>query len=120
LEQHVHHVAEDVELELLGSGVADPHNAIRCSVAYRTACYSLRRAGHRAQETVGAATSRDTAAIASSLASSDAMLREYAAAAAARIAHRDPGPLIQTIESVDPTIKQFAMDMAERADIASK
>jgi len=67
---------------------------------------------------LGAAASPDTAAITSHLASTDSMLHKYAAAAAARIVRRDPRPLMQAIDSVDPTIKQFAMDMAERAGIS--
>ncbi len=66
---------------------------------------------------LGSVASRDIVAITSSLTSSEAVLRRYAAAAAARMVHRDSGPLRQAMESADPTIKQFAADMAARAGI---
>ena len=66
---------------------------------------------------LGSVASRDIIAITSSLGSSDAVLRRYAAAAAARMVHRDSSPLRQAMESADPTIKQFAADMAARAGI---
>ena len=66
---------------------------------------------------LGSVASRDSVAITSALASSDAVLRRYAAAAAARMVNRDSGPLRQAMESTDPTIKQFATDMAARAGI---
>lgn len=61
--------------------------------------------------------SADPAAVVSLLASSDPMLRRYAAAAAARMAHRDPRALKQVMKSADPTLKQFAVDMGARAGI---
>lgn len=67
---------------------------------------------------LNSAVSHNTAAIVSGLASSDALIRRYAAAAAARLVHRDAGPLKQATESADPTIKQFAIDMAARAGIS--
>jgi len=51
-------------------------------------------------------------------ADSDSVLRGYAAAAAVRVAHRDPTPLRQAMRSADTTIKQFAEDMAERSGIS--
>lgn len=62
--------------------------------------------------------SHDSAAVVSGLTSSNPVLRRYAAAAAARMAHRDPGPLKRAAASADPTIKQFALDMAARAGVA--
>jgi hypothetical protein len=76
----------------------------------------MRRRG--LQLLLDSAGSHDTMAITLGLANSDAVLRRYAAAAAARVARRDPGPLRQAMESTDPTIKQFAADMAARAGIS--
>lgn len=64
--------------------------------------------------------SPEPGAITARLADSDPVLRRYAAAAAARIAHRDPIPLRQAMGSEDATIRQFAEDMAKRASIAAR
>jgi len=61
---------------------------------------------------------RDAAEIAHGLADRDIVLRRYAAAAAARVADRDPGPLRLAMKSEDETIRQFAEDMAARAGVA--
>jgi hypothetical protein len=66
---------------------------------------------------LNSASSLDTMAITLGLANSDEVLRRYAAAAAARVAHRDPGPLRHAMESEDPNIKQFAADMAARTGV---
>jgi hypothetical protein len=57
-------------------------------------------------------------AIISGLAGRDALIRRYAAAAAARLVHRDASPLKQAMGSADSTIKQFAIGMAARAGIS--
>jgi len=58
--------------------------------------------------------SRDTASVSSALASDNPMLRRYAAAAAARLAHQDPRVLREAMGCADPVIKQFAADIASR------
>jgi len=65
-----------------------------------------------------ASASCDSAAIIAGLSDSNAVMRRYAAATAARVAHSDRGPLLQAMESPDPTVKQFAADAAARAGIA--
>jgi hypothetical protein len=64
-----------------------------------------------------ASASCDSATIVAGLSDSNAVMRRYAAATAARVAHSDRGPLLQAMESSDPTIKQFAADAAARAGI---
>ncbi len=102
-------------------GIGVSRNRARCSAA-RCAkmLISDDPAGTRARGLallLGSIASHDIVSITSSLANSDAVLRGYAAAAAARMVHRDPGPLRCALESADPTIKQFAADMAARAGI---
>ncbi len=61
----------------------------------------------------------ETGGITARLVDNDAVLRRYAAAAAARVAPRDPMPLRHAMGSEDTTIKQFAGDMAKRAGIVA-
>ena len=61
-----------------------------------------------------ALTSHNFAVIGPGLTHNDATLRRYAAAAAARVAPVDQGPLLQAMASSDATVKQFALDMAAR------
>jgi HEAT repeat protein len=70
------------------------------------------------QLVLNSATSHDIRAIVSGLADDDQAMRRYAAAAAARAVHYDAGPLRLAMGSKDPTIKQFALDMAARAGIS--
>ena len=64
------------------------------------------------------AATHDSAAITARLADSDPLVRRYAAAIAARVAHTDAGPLRQAMQSSDSTIKQFAVDMERRTRAA--
>lgn len=65
------------------------------------------------------AISRDTSAIVAALLNSDAVLRGYAAAAAARAVPWNPIPLKHAMASEDLTVKQFAKDVAARAGVAT-
>jgi hypothetical protein len=58
-----------------------------------------------------------SAELVTDLASRDPIARAYAAAAAVRLAPQDPRYLKQAIQSTDPTIARFAIDMAARAGI---
>lgn len=63
--------------------------------------------------------SQDSSELSSLLLSSSAPLHGYAAAAAARIAYRDAGPLRLAMASSDPTVKRFSCDMAARLQISA-
>jgi hypothetical protein len=63
--------------------------------------------------------SRDTSELMAILLSNSAPLLGYAAAAAARMAQRDVGPLRRAMTSSDPTIRRFCVDMAARMGIAT-
>lgn len=65
------------------------------------------------------AAQRDTASIHSALRSGDSLLTRYAAAAAFRVAHRNPELLQLAMNASDAAVSQFAKDMGERIGISS-
>jgi len=94
-------------------------SALRTALAARVARNAARTHGDMLLSLLDLAASFDSIAIASELTHKEPFVRRFAAAMAARIAQRDPGPLKLGLESADPTIRRFAENMLARLDPTS-
>ena len=92
-----------------------PDSALRA--AFKTTPAGQWRRKRDLELLIESVASGDAEIVISELASTDATTRRYAAAAAARMAIRDPAPLQKAVHSEDPEVKDFALHQARQLGI---